>query len=71
MIATKDYSRFFIGGRLVEKESSFGHLETARRTIEQYGRPEAYYLDQNKVFRFVEYHGMHVRYTSRLNEKEV
>jgi hypothetical protein len=72
VIATKDdYSRLFVGAQLVEKEGSFAHLETARRTIEQYGRPQAYYVDQNKVFRFVEHHGVHVRYTLGLDEGEV
>ena len=72
LILTKDdYSRLFVGAQLVEKEGSYEHLETARQTIERYGRPLAYYLDQHKIFRFVEHHGVHVRYVLGLDEGEV
>jgi hypothetical protein len=71
ILTKEDYSRLFVGAQLVEKEGSFAHLETARRTIELYGRPQAYYVDQNKVFRFVEHQGVHVRYTLGLDEGEV
>jgi hypothetical protein len=72
VILTKDdYSWFFVGFQLAEKEGSFAHGETARRTIEHYGRPQAYDVDQNKVFRFVEHHGVHVRYMLGLDEGEV
>jgi len=72
VIATKDdYSRVYVGAHLVERETSFAHLLTARRTLEQYGRPQAYYVDQNKVFRFVEHQGVHVRYTLGPDEGEV
>jgi hypothetical protein len=72
VILTKDdYSRMFVGGQLVEKEGAYAHLVTARQAIERYGRPLAYYVDQNKVFRFVEHQGVHVRYTVGLDEGEV
>jgi hypothetical protein len=72
VILTKDdYSRLFVGGQLVEKEGAYAHLATARQAIERYGRPLAYYVDQNKVFRFVEHQGVHVRYTAGLDEGEV
>jgi len=72
VILTKDdYSRMFVGAHLVEKEGSFAHLETARETVKRYGRPQAYYVDQNKVFRFVEHQGVHVRYAVGLDEGEV
>jgi hypothetical protein len=36
LILTKDdYSRRFVGTQLVEKESSYEHLETARNTVEE------------------------------------
>jgi transposase InsO family protein len=72
VIATKDdYSRVYVGSHLAERETSFAHLLTARRTVEQYGRPQAYYVDQNKVFRFVEHQGVHVRYSLGPDEGEV
>jgi hypothetical protein len=71
ILSKDDYSRLFVGAQLVEKEGAYVHLETARQTIELYGRPLAYYVDQNKVFRFIEHHGVHVRYTVGLDEGEV
>jgi hypothetical protein len=45
LILTKDdYSRLFVGAQLIENEGSFEHLEVARRTVERYGRPLAYYV---------------------------
>jgi len=32
-------SRLFVGAQLVEKEGAYAHLETARQTIERFGRP--------------------------------
>ena len=72
LILTKDdYSRLFVGAQLVEIEGSYEHLETTRQTVEKYGRPLAYYLHQNKIFRFVEHHGVHVRYVLGLDEGEI
>jgi len=69
LILTKDdYSRLFVGAQLFEREGSFQHLQVARQTIEHYGRPLAYYVDQHKIFRFVEHHGVHVRYTLHADE---
>jgi len=45
LILTKDdYSRRIVGRRLIEKETSFDHLLTVRKTIEQYGLPLSYYV---------------------------
>jgi len=52
-----------VGAQLFEREGSFQHLQVARQTIEHYGRPLAHYVDQHKIFQFVEHHGVHVRYT--------
>jgi hypothetical protein len=72
LILTKDdYSRLFVEAQLFEKEGSFEHLSVARKAVERYGRPEAYYVDQHKIFRFVEHHGVHVRYGVGLDEAEV
>ena len=72
LILTKDdYSRLFVGVQLFEEEGSFEHLSVARKAIERYGRPEAYYVDQDKIFRFVEHHGVPVRYRVGQDEAEV
>jgi hypothetical protein len=60
LILTKDdYSRRVVGGRLVEMESSFDHLQTVRQTVTAYGIPLAYYLDNHSIFRFVLHQGVH------------
>ncbi len=72
LILTKDdYSRRFVGAQLLEKEGSYEHLETVRNTVEQYGLPLAYYVDQHKIFRFVQHRGVHVKYVLGLDEAEI
>lgn len=72
LILTKDdYSRLFVEAHLIEREGSFEHLEVARRAVERYGRALAYYVDQHSIFRFVEHHGVHVRYLVGLDEGEI
>ena len=72
LILTKDdYSRKIVGRALVEKETSFYHLLTVRETIEKYGLPLSYYVDQHSIFRFVEHKGIHVNYTKGEDEGKV
>jgi hypothetical protein len=72
LILTKDdYSRLFVGAQLIERGGIFEHLEVARRTVERYGRALAYYVDQHSIFRFVEHHGVHVRYLLGFDEGEI
>jgi len=72
LILTKDdYSRLFVGAQIVENEGSFEHLQVARNTVERYGRPLAYYVDQHSIFRFVEHHGVHVHYRAEVDEAEI
>ena len=72
LILTKDdYSRLFVGAKLMENESSFEHLQVARKTVEKYGRPLAYYVDRHSIFYFGEHQGVHVRYRVRPDEAEV
>ena len=40
----------------------------ARKTVRRYGRPLASYVDQHKIFRFVEHNGVHVRYALGMDE---
>jgi hypothetical protein len=72
LILTKDdYSRAFVGASLVDLEGSFEHLQTARHTVETYGRALAYYVDQHSIFRFVEHHGVHMRFYRGTDEGEI
>jgi transposase InsO family protein len=72
LILTKDdYSRRVVGVRIVEKETTFEHLQTVRQTVSTYGIPLAYYLDNHSIFRFVLHQGVHVRYKLREDEGEI
>jgi len=79
LILTKDdYSRRVVGARIVERETTFEHLQTVRQTVTTYGIPPvvgsyrlAYYLDNHSIFRFVLHQGVHVRYKLREDEGEI
>jgi len=66
-----DYSRRVVGARIVERETTFEHLQTVRQTVTTYGIPLAYYLDNHSIFRFVLHQGVHVRYKLREDEGEI
>jgi transposase InsO family protein len=68
ILTEDDYSRRVVGARIVDRETSWEHLEVAREVIEFFGTPLAYYVDQHSIFRFVEHHGVHVRYSRGLDE---
>ncbi len=72
LILTKDdYSRKVVGARIVERETTFEHLEAVRQTVSTHGIPLAYYLDNHSIFRFVLHQGVHVRYKLREDEGEI
>jgi len=72
LILTKDdYSRRVVGARIVQRETTFEHLQTVRETVTTYGVPLAYYLDNHSIFRFVLHQGVHVRYKLREDEGEI
>lgn len=72
LILTKDdYSRKVVGARIVERETTFEHLETVSQTVSTHGIPLAYYLDNHSIFRFVLHQGVHVRYKLREDEGEI
>jgi hypothetical protein len=48
-----DYSRFMLYAKLVEKESSWDHIQALQSTVIQYGTPLAYYTDCHSIFRYV------------------
>jgi len=60
-----------VGRRLVEKETSFDHLLTVRKTVQEYGLPLSYYVDQHSIFRFVKHKGIHVTYTVGEDEGKI
>lgn len=68
ILTEDDYSRRVVGARIIGRETSWEHLEIAREVIERFGTPLAYYVDQHSIFRFVEHHGVHVRYSRGLDE---
>jgi len=72
LILTKDdYSRKVVGRRLIERERSFDHLLVARKTVEDYTLPLAYYVDEHSIFRFVKHKGIHVTYTVGEDEGKI
>ena len=68
LLTEDDYSRRVVGASIVDRETSWEHLKIVRQAVERFGRPLAYYVDQHSIFRFVEHHGVHVRYTRGLDE---
>lgn len=71
LIITKDdHSRLIVGGKLVERETSWKHLCVARENMEKYGLPLVYYVDQHSTFRFCQHEGMHVMYRKQQDEVE-
>ncbi len=72
LIVTKDdYSRKVVGARIVEIENSFEHLQTVRQTVEAYGLPLAYYIDNHSIFRFVLHKSIRVKYRRKQDEGEI
>lgn len=71
ILSKDDYSRLFVGVKLIQQESSFEHLDTVRMTVQRYGRALAYYVDQHSIFRFVERHPVHLRYSPGMDEGEI
>jgi hypothetical protein len=46
-----DHSRKVVGALLVAKDMAWNHLTTARATLESFGRPLSYYVDNHLIFR--------------------
>ncbi|MCL4384881.1 MAG: hypothetical protein M1479_05100 [Actinobacteria bacterium] len=49
-----DYSRFILYTALVEKETSWAHIQALEYVILKYGIPASYYVDSHSIFRFVQ-----------------
>lgn len=48
-----DYSRFMLYAKLVERESSWDHIQALQAVVVKYGTPLAYYTDSHSIFRYV------------------
>lgn len=48
-----DYSRFMLHAQLVEKESTWPHIQALQSIIIKYGTPMAYYTDCHSIFRYI------------------
>ncbi len=49
-----DYSRKILYADLVEQETTWVHIEAARILMMEYGIPLKYYVDQLRIFRFIQ-----------------
>lgn len=50
-----DYSRMLLYADLVEAETSWAHIQAVQSLMEQFGRPNRYYVDNLRVFRFIQH----------------
>ena len=48
-----DYSRFMLYAQLIERESSWSHIQALQSVVVKYGTPLAYYTDCHSIFRYV------------------
>lgn len=71
VLTQDDHSRRVVGGLLVASESAWAHLCVARQTLESFGLPLAYYVDQHSIFRFVVHGSRHKTYHLREDEGQV
>ena len=49
-----DYSRLILYAELVEKESSWAHIQALQEVFLKFGIPAKYYVDSHSIFRFVQ-----------------
>jgi hypothetical protein len=50
-----DYSRMILYAELVESETSWAHIQAAQTLMQTFGIPLRYYVDNLRVFRFIQY----------------
>ena len=48
-----DYSRYMLYAQLVERESSWTHIQALQSVVVKYGTPLAFYTDCHSIFRYV------------------
>jgi hypothetical protein len=51
ILTEDDHSRKVVGGLLVPRDTTWHHLTVVRNSIEMYGAPLAYYVDNHSIFR--------------------
>lgn len=49
-----DYSRLLLYADFVESETSWAHIQAVQSVMEQFGCPNRYYVDNLRVFRFIQ-----------------
>jgi len=49
-----DYSRMLLYADFVTQETSWAHIQAAQAVLQEYGLPLSYYVDNLRVFRFVQ-----------------
>ena len=49
-----DYSRYMLYARLLEKETSWAHINGLQTVVLKHGVPHQYYVDSHSIFRFVQ-----------------
>lgn len=50
-----DYSRMLLYADFVETENSWAHIQSAQYLMQQFGIPHRYYVDNLRVFRFIQH----------------
>lgn len=50
-----DYSRMILFADFFERETSWAHIQAVQNLMQQYGIPHRYYVDNLRVFRFVQH----------------
>lgn len=50
-----DYSRMLLYADFVETETSWAHIQSAQHLVQHYGVPSRYYVDNLRVFRFIQH----------------
>ena len=50
IMTVDDHSRLVVGARLVDEDTSWWHLRVLRETLETYGCPLAYFVDNHAIF---------------------
>ena len=56
-----DYSRKLLYADFVEQETSWAHIQAAQAVMKAYGLPLSYYVDNLRVFRFIQKRDSHWR----------
>jgi len=50
IMTVDDHSRLIVGARLVDEDTAWWHLRVLRETLENYGCPLAYFVDNHAIF---------------------